>query len=162
MQGDFHYYATYCAAHLADYSYIRYAYLPAWGGYKEIVKDNPSDYEHAFFQMVYALLYLRGEVVDFKRETYATDTIAPHIDRIQEIIGKRRVDASADWKAFGESLSGQTIPDFDKDEYIEEYQQSINKSDTYLGHFFEAALLQKQMVAKKILESGNRLAGLRS
>ena len=80
MQGDFHYYATYCAAHLADYSYIRYAYLPAWGGYKEIVKDNPSDYEHAFFQMVYALLYLRGEVVDFKRETYATDTIAPHID----------------------------------------------------------------------------------
>lgn len=149
------------AGHLPDYSYIRYAYLPAWGGYKEIVKDNPSDYEHAFSQMVNALLYLRGEVVDFKRETYATDTIAPHIDRIQEIIGKRRVDASADWKAFGESLSGQTIPDFDKDEYIEEYQQSINKSDTYLGHFFEAVLLQKQMVAKKILESGNRLAGLR-
>lgn len=40
------------AGHLPDYSFIRYKYLPAWGDYEEIVKDNPSDYYHAFLQMV--------------------------------------------------------------------------------------------------------------
>ncbi len=147
------------AGHLPDYSYIRYAYLPAWGSYKEIVKDNPYDYEHAFAQMVYALSYLRGDMEDFQKETYADDIIAPHIERIREIIIRRQVDASNDWKAFGESLSGETIPDFDKDEFIMEYGESADKSGTYLGRFFEAALLQKQMVSKKIMESGSRLAG---
>ena len=30
------------AGHFPDYSFIRYKYLPAWGNYEEIVKDNPS------------------------------------------------------------------------------------------------------------------------
>ena len=30
------------AGHLPDYSFVRYKYLPAWGDYEEIVKDNPS------------------------------------------------------------------------------------------------------------------------
>ena len=148
------------AGHLPDYSYIRYAYLPAWGGYREIIKDNPHDYECAFAQMVYALSYLRGETDDFQKETYDADKISPHIDRIRGIIAKRQVDASADWKAFGESLSGEEISDFNKDEHIEEYIGSENKSDTYLGCFFEAALAQKKMVAARIMESDNRLAGL--
>lgn len=149
------------AGHLPDYSYIRYVYLPAWGDYKEIVKDNPSDYERAFSQMVYALIYLRGENDDYKKDTYDKDKIAPYIDRIRRTIAKRQVDASADWKEFGESLSGEVVPDFDMDEYIAEYAEFSNRSDTYLGRFFEAALLQKQMVTKKIMESGNRLAGLK-
>ncbi len=148
------------AGHLPDYSYIRYVYLPAWGGYKEIVKDNPHDYEHAFAQMVYAMSYLRGARDDFLKETYAFDTIAPHLDTIRGIIAKRQVDASDDWKAFGESLSGEKIPDFDMDEHISEYVGSENKSDTWLGCFFKAALAQKQMVTDRIMESGNRLAGL--
>ena len=147
------------AGHLPDYSYIRYAYLPAWGGYKEIIKDNPHDYECAFAQMVYAMSCLRGEDSDFKKETYAMGIIKPYIDKIRNIITKRQVDASDDWKAFGESLSGESIPDFDKDEHIEEYMSSNNKSDTYLGLFFEAALAQKKMVASKIMQSGNSLAG---
>ncbi|MBO5552237.1 MAG: hypothetical protein J5966_09795, partial [Lachnospiraceae bacterium] len=28
------------AGHLPDYSFIRYKYLPAWGEYREIIKDN--------------------------------------------------------------------------------------------------------------------------
>lgn len=147
------------AGHLPDYSFIRYVYLPAWGGYKEIVKDNPHDYECAFSQMVYAMLYLRGEKEDFQKETYATEEIAPHIDTIRGIIAKRQVDASSDWKAFGESLSGEKIPDFDMDEHVSEYAGSEKKSDTYLGRFFQAALSQKQMVASRIMESGSRLAG---
>ena len=149
------------AGHLPDYSFIRYVYLPAWGGYKEIIKDNPNDYEQAFAQMVYALRYLKGAVNVFKKETYDTEIIHPHIDRIRGIISKRQVDASSDWKSWGESLSGEVIPDFNKDEHIEQYLQSINKSDTYLGRFFEAALLQKQMVARKIIESGNQLVGFK-
>jgi hypothetical protein len=148
------------AGHLPDYSYIRYVYLPAWGGYKEIIKDNPHDYEGAFAQMVYAMSYLRGEVDVFKKDTYAMEKLKPHIEKIRSIITKRQVDASDDWKAFGESLSGERIPDFDKDEHIGEYISSNNKSRTFLGLFFEAALAQKKMVASRIMESGNRLAGL--
>ncbi len=147
------------AGHLPDYSYIRYVYLPAWGGYREIIKDNPNDYECAFAQMVYAMSCLRGEGDDFKKETYATKIVEPHLDRIRSIITKRQVDASEDWKAFGESLSGERIPDFDKDEHIAEYVGSTNKSATYLGQFFEAALAQKKMIANRIMESGSRLAG---
>ena len=148
------------AGHLPDYSYIRYVYLPAWGGYKEIIKDNPHDYEHAFAQMVYALSYLKGDIDVFEKQTYAFDKIQPHREKIRGIFAKRQVDASADWKAFGESLSGEVIPDFDMDKYIHEYVQSQDKSDTYLGRFFNGALSQKKMVTKKIMESGNRLAGI--
>ncbi|MBQ3791256.1 MAG: hypothetical protein II800_10005 [Lachnospiraceae bacterium] len=150
------------AGHLPDYSYIRYVYLPAWGGYREIVKDNPSDYLHAFSQMVYALRFLRGEEAEFSTDTYATATIAPHRETIREIIAKRRVDASADWKAFGERLSGETIPAFDREKDCEEYRHADpgSKKDTFLGQFFDAALRQKSMVTTRILESGNRLGGL--
>ncbi len=147
------------AGHLPDYSYIRYAYLPAWGGYKEIIKDNPHDYEHAFAQMVYALSYLRGDIDVFEKDSYAFDKIQSHLKKIRGIISKRQIDASGDWKAFGESLTGEEIPDFDMDKYILEYVHSQDKSDTYLGRFFNGALLQKKMVAEKIMESGNRLAG---
>ena len=126
---------------------------------RQTVKDNPYDYEHAFAQMVYALGYLNGGRDEFEKETYATDKIALHIERIREIITKRQVDASKDWKAFGESLSGETIPDFDKDEHIAEYKAG-NREDTYLGRFFQAAISQKKMVSSRIMESGNRLAGL--
>ena len=47
------------AGHLPDYSFMRYRYLPAWGGYAEILKDNPTDYYNAFCQMIYAMRYLR-------------------------------------------------------------------------------------------------------
>ena len=32
------------AGHLPDYSFARYKYMPAWYDFKEIIKDNPSDY----------------------------------------------------------------------------------------------------------------------
>ena len=148
------------AGHLPDYSYIRYVYLPAWGDYKEIIKDNPHDYEHAFAQMVYALSYLNGEIDVFEKDTYAWDKIQPHLDRIRGIIAKRQVDASADWKALGESISGEKIPDFDMDGYVDLYLLAGDKTDTYLGRFFEAALSHKKMIAEKIMESGNRLVGV--
>ena len=42
------------AGHLPDYSFMRYKYLPAWGNYAEVLKDNPSDYYNAFCQMIFA------------------------------------------------------------------------------------------------------------
>lgn len=53
------------AGHLPDYSSVKYRYLPAWGQYEEIIKDNPSDYMHAFCQMIYVIKYLRGEHEEF-------------------------------------------------------------------------------------------------
>ena len=149
------------AGHLPDYSFIRYVYQPAWGDYREILKDNPGDYEKAFSQMVYALSFLFGTEETFDKDRCVSDKVAPHLETIRGIITKRQVDASADWKAFGESLSGESIPDFDMYAYQDEYRNAdkLAASDTFLGRFFEAALLQKKMVTEKIKESGNRLAG---
>ena len=147
------------AGHLPDYSYIRYAYLPAWGNYREIIKDNPKDYDHAFRQMVYALKYLRGQEPDFETDTYDTESVDPYASEIREIIETRRLDASEDWKRLGERLTGGTIPDFDMDAYRAEYERAADKEETLLGRFFAAAIRQKQMVSAKILESGNPLAG---
>ena len=149
------------AGHLPDYSFIRYRYLPAWGDYDEIIKDNPSDYIHAFAQMVYALQYLRGLHDDFETEVYAWDTIAEKRSEIEEIIRKRRLDASDDWKALGESLSGQIIPDFELDRYNTEYLNAGSAtSDTFIGKFIIAAMAQKSMVTNRIFTSGNLLAGI--
>jgi len=149
------------AGHLPDYSFIRYKYLPAWGGYAEIIKDNPSDYYHAFCQMIYAMKSLRGIYPVFQKETYNTDDVRPYEDRINGILRKRQLDACPDWKAFGEDLSGSEIPDFDVEQYQEEYVKADkdSKDDTFLGRFFLAALAQKSMVSGKIFLSGNLLAG---
>ena len=147
------------AGHLPDYSFIRYKYLPAWGGYRECLKDNPSDYRKAFGQMIYAMKYLRGEEAVFETDTYDEEAIKPCEERIMEILTKRRPDASEDWKAFGEELSGGIIPDFDVDKYSDEYKTAEDKDNTFLGRFIIAALSQKSMVTNKIFNSGNNLAG---
>lgn len=61
------------AGHLPDYSFARYAYLPAWADYEEVIKDNPSDYYLAFCQMVYAMKYLRGLYPEFETGQYHFD-----------------------------------------------------------------------------------------
>ena len=147
------------AGHLPDYSFIRYKYLPAWGSYKEYLKDNPSDYMKAFCQMVYAMMYLRGVNGSFELDTYDDKAVEPYKERISEILTKRQPDASEDWKKFGEELSGKDIPDFDVSSYTGEYKDAEDKDDTFLGRFILAALSQKSMVTNKIYTSGNGLAG---
>ena len=149
------------AGHLPDYSYIRYAYLPAWADYREIIKDNTADYFCAFSQMVYVLKYLRGLEPEFKTGTYDTESVSPYAGEIREIIAKRQLDASEDWKALGQRLTGEPIPDFDMDAHRSEYEDAADKESTFLGRFFAAAMRQKHMVTTRIMESGNRLAGRR-
>ena len=150
------------AGHIPDYSFIRYRYLPAWGDYSEIVKDNPADYECAFRQMVCAMKFLRGVSDTFEKETYDTQSVAPYEEKIRAILRKRQVDACADWKTFGEKLSGCEIPDFDLKQYQQEYLDAPEdgKDDTFLGKFILAALAQKSMVTNKIFRSGNLRAGI--
>ena len=150
------------AGHLPDYSYARYRYMPAWGGYREIVKDNPSDYLHAFRQMIYALRYLKGEEGEaFQTETYDERAYVPYREEIEEILAKRQLDASKDWKAFGERLSKEEIPDFAETLYQEEYRNAAveEKENTMPGQFIRAALAQKSMVTNRIFSSGSLLAG---
>lgn len=150
------------AGHLPDYSFIKYKYLPAWGDYEEFTKDNPSDYMKAFCQMVYALKYLHGEYAIFQKERYDTEAVAPWEDEIRKILIKRQGEDGAcrDWKALGEKMSGEEIPDFSIETYQEEYLTSADKDGTFIGRFILAALAQKSMVTNKIYRSGNRLAGL--
>ena len=149
------------AGHLPDYSYARYRYMPAWGECREVVKDNPSDYEHAFRQMVYAMKCLRTGDGRFETGRYADEEVRPWIDEIRQILEKRQLDAQQDWKAFAESLSGQSIPDFDIEQYQEEYMvaDEEGREDTFLGRFILAALAQKSMVTNRIFSSGSLLAG---
>ena len=178
------------AGHLPDYSFMRYRYLPAWGGYREVVKNNPSDYLHAFCQMVYALRCLRegggteesprskaaaipvgalravseirAELPAFAKDTYEIDLVLPWEKEIKDILVRRQLDASEDWKAFGEKLSGQAIEAFDPNRYKEEFVSAPadRRDETFLGKFFLAALAQKSMVTNRIYASGNRLAGI--
>lgn len=149
------------AGHLPDYSFVRYKYLPAWGNYEEIVKDNPSDYQNAFCQMVYALEFLRGKHQEFQCGVYATDTVADVAQEVSRILHTRQLDDSADWKALGERLSGQAIPDFSIETHQAEYlHTSGDKDNTFLGKFILAALAQKSMVTNRIYQSGNPLAGV--
>ena len=147
------------AGHLPDYSFIRYKYMPAWDNYRECVKDNPADYYKAFCQMVYAMKALRSSQ-GFELDTYDEETVKPHLYSIRTIITKRQPDASSDWKDLAYELSGQLVPDFDVEEYAEEYRSAPaeEKDDTFLGRFILASLAQKSMITNKIFKSGNRLA----
>lgn len=150
------------AGHLPDYSWARYRYLPAWGDYIEIIKDNPSDYMHAFSQMIYALKYLNGVNDSFELNHYDTEAVLPWKEEIEEILEKRQLDSSEDWKRLGEKISGQTIEDFDINKYQDEYMQAADteKDATFLGRFIIAAMEQKSMVTHRVFISGNYLAGI--
>ena len=149
------------AGHLPDYSFIKYRYLPAWGNYEEIVKDNPSDYRHAFCQMIYALKFLRGEYSEFELEKYDFDAIKDLESEIDTILRKRQLSSADDWKALGERLSGKEIEPFDVEKYQPEYINAAkdDKDDTFLGKFILASLAQKSMITNKIFRSGSKLAG---
>lgn len=149
------------AGHLPDYSFARYKYMPAWGDFKAIIKDNPMDYASAFTQMIYAMKYLRGEIPEFEKDRYDVEAIMPWKEEILRIIIKRQLDSCADWKAFGEKISGHTVEDFDIDKYKSEYIEADKsaKESTYIGKFTLAAMAQKSMVTNRIFSSGNRLAG---
>ena len=149
------------AGHLPDYSFITYKYMPAWADYEEVIKDNPREYLCAFTQMIHAMKYLRGECESFQKECYDMAAIRPWEDRIRTILAKRQLDASDDWKALGEELSGCAIDDFDLGRYQEEYLHASDaeKDSTFLGDFILGALAQKSMVTNKIHHSGSMIAG---
>lgn len=147
------------AGHLPDYAFVRYEYLPAWGGYETITKDNPSDYRHAFAQMVYAMKYLRGVHAEFEADTYDRDALSGIEDELTRILTKRQTDATADWKALGERLSGRMVPSFDSEGAQQDYLAAADKDNTFLGRFIAAALAQKSMVTHQIYQSGSKLAG---
>ncbi len=149
------------AGHFPDYSFARYKYMPAWGDYGEMIKDNPSDYMKAFCQMVYALRYICEECDDFVTGNYHMENVEEYRDRIQSILEKRQLSASADWRAFGMELSGEDIDDFDLNRYQDEYINASGekKDETFLGRFIKGAIDHKMMVTDEIFRSGNLLAG---
>ena len=134
-----------------------------------VEKDDPEKglYVGTIYQlqessvMGYAMKYLRGEYETFETERYDTKTVSPYEEEIRAILEKRQLDSSAEWKALGERLSGEEIPDFDEKRYCGEYADAKgeDKVSTFLGNFFSAALAQKGMVTDQIFKSGNLLAG---
>ncbi len=150
------------AGHLPDYSFMRYKYLPAWGNYEELVKDNPAEYMKAFCQMVYALRFLKEEYETFSPDEFDSEKTDPYRDEIDRILRKRQTDASEDWKEFAQKITGREIPPFDLGLYRKAYTEApqAEKDSTAPGRFFVAAMAQKSMVTRKIFRSGNLLAGV--
>ena len=150
------------AGHLPDYSFIRYKYLPAWGKYEELIKDNTSDYWNAFCQLVYALKTLKDPSAECELNKYEEEACEPYKEEIQKILNTRQISSVEDWKQFGAKLTGQALEDFDVKKYAAEYMMAVReeKPNTFLGRFFVAAMAQKNMVTRKIYESGSTLAGI--
>ena len=150
------------AGHLPDYSFVRYAYLPAWGNYEEIVKDNPHDYYQAFCQMVYAMKCLRSADETFVVDRYDTAAAAPWEEEIRSILVKRQLDTKPEWTALAERMGGESLPEYDIARYQEEYVQAPadEKERTFLGKYFLASLAHKSMVTNRIYTSGSMLAGI--
>ncbi len=150
------------AGHLPDYSFIRYKYLPAWGNYEELIKDNPSEYMKAFCQMVYALRFLRGDYADFAPDLFDSERTDPYREEIDRILRKRQTIASSDWKELAEKVSGHEIPPFETELYRKAYTAAPqeDKDNTAPGRFFIAAMAQKSMVTRRIFRSGSLLAGI--
>ncbi|MCR4740401.1 MAG: hypothetical protein K5886_09125 [Lachnospiraceae bacterium] len=150
------------AGHFPDYSFAKYRYMPAWGEYRVITKDNPQDYMKAFTQMVYALKCLNGSITSFEADKYDDQVTEKYGDRLNSIIRKRQIIANDDWKAFGEELSGKTIDAFDINRYQDEYVLAgkNDKDDTFLGKFIRASISHKGMITDEIYRSGNILAGV--
>ena len=148
------------AGHLPDYSFIKYRYLPAWGEYEEILKNNPVEYYNAFCQMIRAMRYLRGAIPEFKVHEY-DDAAVPYESEIKTILRKRQIDSCGDWKAFAEKLMGCPMPDFDVNVYVDEYiaAEKDEKDNTPFGRYIIAALAQKSMVTGKIFRTGNLMVG---
>lgn len=142
--------------HIADLSFIKYKYMPAWDNYNEVIKDNPSDFTQAFCQMVYALKCLRNND-EFKLNKY--DSIAKYKKRVEKIINKRQLTSEKDWKEFACELAGTNIKDFDSQKYVNEYINAKDKNKTDFNSFISHAVKQKKMVTSKIVESKNKLAG---
>ena len=111
--------------------------------------------------MTFALRCLRtGE--EFETGVYDFDAVRPWEDDIKSLLEKRQINASADWKALAERISGCEIEDFDIDKYQNEYMTADEESrdGTFLGRFIIAALAQKSMVTNRIFTSGNPIAGV--
>ena len=149
------------AGHFPDYSFLRYEYLPAWGNYEIIIKDNPSDFRMAFCQMITALKYLHGDKDSFAKGEYDFAAIADLETEIDGILRKKQLDSGEDWKALGERLSGAEVEPFDDEAYVSEYMDASKdeKDTTFLGKFITAALAHKTMVTGEIFRSGSKLAG---
>ncbi|MBR3316944.1 MAG: hypothetical protein IKG21_03865 [Atopobiaceae bacterium] len=149
------------AGHFPDYSFARYRYLPAWGDYAMVLKDNPSDYYHAFAQMVYALRYLRGEYSSFEVNRYDWHIVAPWEEQIHTLLERRQLKASDDWRELGARISGVELEPFDVNRHVDEYLDATQSEHdkTVLGRYILAALAQKSMVTNRIYASGNILAG---
>lgn len=147
--------------HMPDYSFLHYKYMPAWGDYEVIEKNNPADYFHAFCQMIYAMKYLRGEKDTFELDTYDTEVAAPWKDEIMAMMKTRQYDHDAEWKEMCTKISGHVVDPFDITKYQDEYLKAdeATRAETVLGRFFVAAMKQKSMVTHRIYESGNMLAG---
>lgn len=147
------------AGHLPDLSFITYEYMPAWGKYHVIIKNNPQDFMLAFKQMVYALKYLRGDLPEFKLNTY--DPLAGYEQKIDEIIRTRKLKLDEEWSNFAKDLGKEDVPPFDAKLFVDEYINAPKekKDETNFGLFLHHALKQKSMVTNRIWQSHNNLAG---
>ncbi|MDE7269048.1 MAG: hypothetical protein K2N81_01075 [Acetatifactor sp.] len=140
--------------HLPDYSFMRYAYKPAWLRSGMTLKNNAQEYRKAFCQMIAAMQYIRGDREIFDKHIYA-ELDAVKTQRLQELFKVRVLRSDEQWRHFiendlsREDTEAGCIEGFDVDKCFREYVGAEHKNETGLAKFLTAAKNHRYLVEKE-------------
>ncbi|HBF0841521.1 DUF6765 family protein [Clostridioides difficile] len=128
--------------HIPDYGYLNYRYIPNWSSTDDkvkIEKNNQDDFFKAFCQMVYALKCIKNGN-DFSINKYDNLTENQKTE-VKKVIATRKDDQSEAWKKAINALGYNSLENFDKNKWKNEFIKSTNKEKTDYYYF--------NLVAKK-------------
>lgn len=128
--------------HIPDYGYLNYRYIPNWSSTDDkvkIEKNNQDDFFKAFCQMVYALKCIKNGN-DFSINQYDNLTENQKTE-VTKVIATRKDDQSEAWKKAINALGYNSLENFDKNKWKNEFIKSTNKEKTDYYYF--------NLVAKK-------------
>lgn len=140
--------------HLPDYSFMRYAYKPAWLQSGMTLKNNALDFGKAFCQMMAAMQYIRGDRETFDKYVYA-ELDAVKKQKLQELFKVRVLRSDEQWRHFiehdlsAEDTAAGCIVAFDVNKCFREYDAAPRKSDTGLARFLAASKNHRYLVEKE-------------
>ncbi|WP_131009589.1 DUF6765 family protein, partial [Clostridioides difficile] len=128
--------------HIPDYGYLNYRYIPNLSSTDDkvkIEKNNQDDFFKAFCQMVYALKCIKNGN-DFSINQYDNLTENQKTE-VTKVITTRKDDQSEAWKKAIKALGYNSLENFDKNKWKNEFIKSANKEKTDYYYF--------NLVAKK-------------
>lgn len=142
--------------HLPDYSFMTYDYIPMWRAGDDtnasqgaVLKNNPNVFMSAYTQMVYALRCIKENEpfqVDEYYELEDGDRIA-----IRNIFNMRKLDTSMEWQGYIRNKGYDELAAFSAQTVFTAYQNAVDKINTDLVRFLNAASGHAETIAENVL-----------